>query len=182
MDSYIQEIDEMWQHHVDNSSRVVIPRRIPSEFRVSMPAPWLDLPSNPFSFCIHEEGISLQDILDNEHFPAWYWVLGMPDSVILFPERTWFHISWPGYRQYTQRVLLEHDGSTWSIALAIARAYESFLQEAREWDFQPDEGAAWQITGEDDDINILPNLRLHRLCWVNGEIYQADIELVAPRH
>ncbi|RPD58803.1 hypothetical protein L226DRAFT_264534 [Lentinus tigrinus ALCF2SS1-7] len=207
MQSLLQEIDEMLQQlvdnssppvddsasvdnfspvensspGVDNSSSAIIPRMIPLQFLAPMVPFWLELIWNPFSFCVHEQGISLQAILDLEMHQEWYWILGMPDSVMPYPGQTWLHVSWPGYRQYTHTVLLEHNRTTWSIARAIARAYESFLQEAREWDFEPNEGAEWQITGEPNDVHTLANLRLHRLCWVNGEIYQADVELVVPR-
>ncbi|TFK88861.1 hypothetical protein K466DRAFT_598268 [Polyporus arcularius HHB13444] len=161
--------------------RLSIPRMLPTRYtQTILPPPMVGLPLDPFPFCLHSEGIPLQEILDHagdsEHLES----LGVPYDWGIMVERqpAWLYIGWPGYEQYAHTTYLDHDGTVASIALAIARAYEDFLREAREWEFEPGEDEFWRITGGFHEPHHLQYMRLRRLWQVNGDIYQVDVELV----
>ncbi|KAI0701447.1 hypothetical protein C8T65DRAFT_741749 [Cerioporus squamosus] len=158
--------------------RLSVPRMVPDEFMIVMRKPLVDLPKNPFP--LHDDGIPLQEVLDYVEDPAYIKSLGVDYDrpIMVAMQEVWLHISWPGYQKYTHTVPLKHDGTVGSVVVSVARAYRDFLREARNWEFESDELNFWRITGHLFEPHHLWHMRLRRLCWINGDIYQAEIELV----
>ncbi|KAI0793666.1 hypothetical protein C8Q74DRAFT_1215209 [Fomes fomentarius] len=174
------------------ATRVCIPRRIPEEFlsptavaRTIVQCTWTGRPrDNPRQ--PHHSGARYhldQTTSRDPPFLSRRRNYSRRDSIIINPATSlarYGFISAGRATGTTHTTPIDHDGTYGSIASGVAHAYQRFLEEAGDWEFdwEAAEDPLWDMRFFMYPSFDVFSLRLLSLVWVSQDVFQAEVDYV----